>query len=284
MNHEAPDHAHSFGGVADSYARGRPSYPAEAATWLTGHGRHVVLDLGAGTGKLTRVLADAGHRVYATDPSVEMLAHLRRAAPEAHATVGTAEQIPVASRSIDVVVCAQAFHWFDHEAALPEIARVLRPGGCLALVWNQRDEGIPWVRKLGRLIGTEGQDEDLVKPLRETPYFGFVEERQFRIWQKLDRDTLMDLVRSRSYIAVMPEDERAALLTEVGSLYDDYGRGHDGMLLPYLTNCYRAVVRQQDPLAEPRRDEAAEDGEPTEESTRPPAPPEDPGTQLIDFR
>jgi SAM-dependent methyltransferase len=188
--------------------------------------------------------------------------------------VAGAEQIPVASRSVDVVVCAQSFHWFDHDRALPEIARVLRPGGRLALVWNHRDNAIPWVRKLERIIGEEGERAENVRPLMETPHFGWVEQEEFRFWQSLDADLLCDLVRSRSYIAVLGEEERAGVLARVRELYDDYGRGPDGMLLPYLTACYRATVVHREP-APPAEDEDPPTDDP---------PDDDGGSLLIDFR
>ena len=119
-----------------------------------------MVELGAGTGKLTADLVARDHLVLATDPDERMLHRLRRRIPDAFAAVGTAERIPVAHRSADVVVVAQAFHWFDHPVAVPEMARVLRPGGVLALVWNQRDESIPWVKRLGRLIGSQDQRDD----------------------------------------------------------------------------------------------------------------------------
>ena len=102
---------------------------------------------------------------------------------------------------------------------------------------------VPWVRRLGKLIGTEGQDHDLVAPVRESELFEDVEEGEFRIWQRLDRDGLLDLVRSRSAIATLDEAARLDVLAGVMAMYDEFGRGHDGMLLPYLTQCYRAVVR-----------------------------------------
>jgi SAM-dependent methyltransferase len=191
-----------------------------------------------------------------------------------------------------VVVCAQAFHWFDHAQALPEIARVLRPGGVLAVVWNERDESVPWVRRLGRLIGPENHDS--VGAVRESPLFEDLDQEDFRIWQKLDRDGLTDLVRSRSAVAVLDEPERLERLARAQELYDDYGRGHDGMLLPYLTRCYRAVVRHPpEPPARRPGDEAtalettgSEEREPAEpgDPPEPREPPEDPGTLLIDFR
>ena len=147
------DRARSFGSVAEAYDRGRPTYPAEAVAWLAGGEAKVVLELAAGTGKLTRELVDQGHAVFATEPDEAMLEVLRQRVPEVSAKVATAEEIPANDRSVDVVVVAQAFHWFDHQAALPEIARVLKPGGHVALVWNSRDERIPWVRRMGDLLG-----------------------------------------------------------------------------------------------------------------------------------
>jgi SAM-dependent methyltransferase len=272
------DHALSFAAVAEAYDRARPSYPTDAAAWLVGHQKSMVVELGAGTGKLTELLVAAGHDVVATDPLPEMLGHLRARVPGARTAVATAEQIPVASCSADVVVCAQAFHWFDHAVALPEIARVLRPGGVLALVWNSRDEGSPWVRKLGAIIGSADNRDDLTDPLAQSVHFGFVESQEFRFWQALRRDDLFDLVRSRSYVALLDPAEREQLLARVGALYDDYGRGPDGMQLPYITRCYRAVVRHQTPPPLPKVSDAA---------NRIPAqadPPDDPGTLLIDFR
>jgi SAM-dependent methyltransferase len=272
------DHALSFAAVSQAYDRARPSYPAEAAAWLVGHQKSTVVELGAGTGKLTRLLVDAGHDVIATDPLVEMLTHLRMSVPEARTAVATAEHIPVASFSADVVVCAQAFHWFDHDVALPEIARVLRPGGVLALVWNARDEGIPWVRKLGKIIGSADNRADLAEPAAASEHFGEVDGAEFRFWQTLRRDDLFDLVRSRSYVALLDDAEREQLLARVGALYDDYGRGPDGMQLPYITRCYRAVVRHPTPPPVPRV---------TDGIGRIPHPSDgtdDPGTLLIDFK
>ncbi|MCW2858104.1 MAG: class SAM-dependent methyltransferase [Marmoricola sp.] len=300
-------HARSFAGVAEAYDRARPSYPDESIGWLVPSEKSRVLELGAGTGKLTELLVSAGHDVIATDPLPEMLDHLRRRVPGVAAAVATAERIPLASRSVDVIVCAQAFHWFEHDVAMPEIARVLRPGGVLALVWNMRDEGIPWVRKLGAVIGSEDRP-DLAAPLEQCEYFGPVEYGEFRFWQTVRRPGLFDLVRSRSYIATLSEPEREDVLDRVGALYDDYGRGPDGMQLPYLTRCFRSVVTDAPPppvVIERVGDEALAliEGEPdeydpdaTQAIQRPdtaphavakpvvPPPPEDSGTLLIDFR
>ncbi|WP_166135712.1 class I SAM-dependent methyltransferase [Nocardioides ochotonae] len=237
--------ARSFGSVADSYDRGRPSYPEAAVSWLTGERPATVLELGAGTGLLTTRLVERGHDVLATDPDEEMLARLSARLPDVRTAVAAAEDLPVADRSVDVVACAQAFHWFDADQALPEIARVLRPGGRLALVWNQPDLTIPWVRRLSRLIGDQEQRDDLAQAVVMSPHFGFVEEAAFRHWQRLDRTSVVDLACSRSNIATLEEAEREAKLAEVVELYDDYGRrGVDGMQLPYTARCYRATVTE----------------------------------------
>ena len=233
----------SFARVADAYDRARPSYPREAARWLVGSDYAHVLELGAGTGKLTEQLEALGHRVIATDPLEPMLRHLVAHLPSTRTVAATAERIPLRSRSVDAVIGAQAFHWFDHARALPEIARVLRPGGHLGLVWNHRDFRVPWVKRLGALIGTQEQESDPTHALLASHLFGYVETSSYRFWQKLDRELLRDLVASRSNVASMGEMERERVLRKVDELYADYGRGPDGMLLPYVTHCYRAVVR-----------------------------------------
>jgi ubiquinone/menaquinone biosynthesis C-methylase UbiE len=278
-----PDRARSFGSVVDAYDRGRPSYPREAARWLVGDRPATVLELGAGTGKLTAELVALGHDVQATDPDEAMLAVLRRDLPEVRAGVGTAEEIPAPDRSVDVVVCAQAFHWFDHDRALPEIARVLRPGGRLSLVWNQRDERIPWVRRLGGLIGSQDQLREPAELIVRSALFGFVEDAAFRFWQTVDRESIQDLVLSRSNVAVLDEEARAAKLAEVLAFYDEYGRGMDGMQLPYEARCFRTKVLDQGG-AEPEPPPAAEDA-----PGLPADPPEvsdgtDTDMLLIDFR
>ena len=282
MSDGTREHALSFATVAEAYDRARPSYPAAAAAWLVGNHHATVVELGAGTGKLTELLVAAGHDVIATDPLPEMLSRLRERVPGARAAVATAEHIPVASFSADVVVCAQAFHWFDHASALPEIARVLRPGGVLALVWNSRDEGIPWVRKLGAIIGSADNRTDLAEPAEESEHFGPLDHEEFRFWQALRREELFDLVRSRSYVALLGEAERDALLGKVGDLYDDYGRGPDGMQLPYVTRCYRTVVRHA--MAPPTPHTVDPDcTQPVGRIPQQSDPPDDPGTLLIDL-
>lgn len=241
----APDDlARSFGAVAEAYDRGRPGYPPQAVAWLMGGEAKIVLELGAGTGKLTRELVDQGHAVFATEPDEAMLALLRERVPEVSAKVATAEEIPANDRSVDVVVVAQAFHWFDHERALPEIARVLRADGHVALVWNFFDQRIPWVRRLVNVVGEHSATSNSAsEALEGHELFEPVERTTFAFWQDVNRDTLVDIVASRSYVASLPEAEREAKLDAVRALYDEYGRGHDGMQLPYVTECFRAKVK-----------------------------------------
>jgi SAM-dependent methyltransferase len=233
--------ATSFGVVADAYERARPEYPADAARWLAGDMPADVVDLGAGTGKLTRSLVALGHRVTAVEPLAEMLEQLRLAVTGVTAVSGSAEAIPLPDASADVVVCAQAFHWFDHAAALPEIARVLRARGCIALVWNTRDQSVPWTAGLSATIGSETvESRDAAQPIAESGLFGPVESASFAFVQQIDRETLLDLVRSRSYCAIMDPEEREEVLSRVGALYDA-NAGTDGLDLPYVTECFRAV-------------------------------------------
>ncbi|WP_459981710.1 class I SAM-dependent methyltransferase [Nocardioides sp. AN3] len=236
-----------FGRVAESYDRGRPTYPREAVEWLVGSAPRSVLELGAGTGKLTRRLVELGHDVHATDPDEAMLEVLRRNLPDVRTSVGSAESIPAPDMSYDVVIAGQAFHWFDPEKALPEISRVLTPGGMVALAWNQRDESIPWVRKLGRLIERPIESMDPGEPLLDSGCFEGVEHARYGFWQTIDRASVVDLVLSRSNIAMLSDAEREAKRAEVLAFYDDYGRGMDGMQLPYTCLCYRAVVIPQVP-------------------------------------
>jgi ubiquinone/menaquinone biosynthesis C-methylase UbiE len=274
---DQPDPARSFGGVAAAYDRARPTYPREAAAWLVGERPVTVLELGAGTGKLTEVLVGLGHDVHATDPDERMLAVLRDRLPDVRTSVAAAEDIPAPDASYDVVVCAQSFHWFDHERALPEIARVLKPGGRLALVWNERDDRIPWVRKLGAIIGSRPEVRRGSELVVTSPLFGFVDEEVFRFWQVVDRASIQDLVLSRSNVAVLDEQGRAAKLAEVLAFYDDYGRGMDGMQLPYRASCFRATVVDRPKPAAPEPADGAEPEPPVTDGA-------DADVLLIDFR
>lgn len=147
--------ATSFGAAADAYERGRPGYPAEAVAWLLERaGAHPrVADIGAGTGKLTRVVAEHAGGVVAVDPDAAMLAALRRALPGVETLVGAAEDVNLPDESLDAVVLGQAWHWVDPVAGSAEVGRILKPGGTLGLVWNLRDTDVPWVARWARSCG-----------------------------------------------------------------------------------------------------------------------------------
>ena len=236
--------ASSFGAAAAAYERGRPPYPPAAVDWLLPAGASRVLDLGAGTGKLTRQLRDRGLDVIAVEPSAGMREELARAVPGVPVHAGSAEQIPLPDGSVDAVLVAQAWHWVDRSRAVPEVARVLVGGGRLGLVWNNRDERADWVTELGRIL--HDPDEDRLDRHADGvligPPFGPVERLDVEWTHRLSRDELIDMAASRSYVITMPQKQRAALLAAVAHLADTRIElaGPDGLVLPYVTDCYRA--------------------------------------------
>ncbi|GAA1514977.1 class I SAM-dependent methyltransferase [Nocardioides humi] len=291
-----------FGAVAESYDRGRPGYPREAVAWLTGEEPLTILELGAGTGKLTEHLVALGHDVHATDPDPRMLDRLGTRLPELRVSQTAAEEIPAADATYDLVVAADADAWFDPERALPEIARVLKRGGVFAVVRNVRDERIPWVRRLGNLIGHHATGGGVGEAIESSPYFGPADDMSFKQWQVIDRASVQDLARSLPDVATLDRTGQDSKVREVLSFYDDFGRGMDGMQLPWVTECFRAVVGIQpktirrEPAASgtPETGPAVEDetdaevGEDTVPVALAPAvePPadDDSGMLLIDFR
>jgi SAM-dependent methyltransferase len=232
----------SFGEEAAAYERGRPSYPPEAIDWLLPQGVRDVLDLGAGTGKLTTRLVERGLSVVAVDPIPEMLDLLSNSLPDTLALLGTAEEIPLPDDSVDAVLVAQAWHWFDPERAVAEVARVLRPGGRLGLVWNTRDERMGWVRDLGRIIGQEHDpfSEQVTLPA----LFTDVQRHQVEWTNYLTPQALIDLVASRSYCITSPTDVRTATLERVRDLLATHPAltNSTGLALPYVTVCIRATL------------------------------------------
>ena len=210
--------ARSFGSEAEAYAYGRPSYPIEAVRWLMPEQAHTVLDLGAGTGKLTQRLLELGLDVVAVEPLDEMRAMIP--AP-AQSMPGTAESIPLPDASVDAVVAGQAFHWFDSSRALPEIARVLRPGGTVGLLWNLDDDRIPWVARLCELTDSEARVSALTdtQPPYDaqsglaTPVHG-----RFDYEEDYDTDRLVAMIASRSQTILLSPPERERLLAAVREL------------------------------------------------------------------
>jgi SAM-dependent methyltransferase len=238
-----PD-SRSFELVAETYERARPSYPAEAVAWIAERldlraGR-TVLDLGAGTGKLTRALLETGARVVAVEPGDAMRAELERVAPGVEAYCGSAEQIPLADRSVDAVAVGQAFHWFRHGEAIPELHRVLRQGGGVALVWNSRDPDNPLQQEISELIAPfvpPGRPDaaEWSRPLGESQLFGPIEERCFPFVEELDADMLADRIASVSFVAAAPPEARRELDSRLRSVAERLG---GRIVFAYVTRAY----------------------------------------------
>ena len=234
-----------FGSSADAYERGRPSYPDDAIAYLAaelGLGPAArILDLAAGTGKLTRLLVEGGAEVVAVEPVAAMRAALERALPEVPVLEGTAESIPLAAGSVDAVTVAQAFHWFDADAAIVEIHRVLRPGGGLGLIWNVMGSDPTWLAALRELVhGIRGSVPAYgVSPWQEafraTPLFRPLTQRTFDLVHELDEDGLVDRIVSTSYVAALPDADRARLVDQVRALVRDVPRP---LRLPYRTDVF----------------------------------------------
>lgn len=209
----------AFSNAADAYAFGRPSYAADAVEWVLPPGARRVLDLAAGTGRLTERLLERGLDVIAVEPLAEMRAHVPAGAD---ARDGTAEAIPLEDASVDAVTVGQGFHWFDVPRAGAEIARVLRPGGVLGLMWNMIDDNVAWVDRLATLLDAEERfsflREDQPPPYSDLPGLTTPERRIFRHEEPYDADRLVAYVLSRSQTILLPEDERAALITAVRGL------------------------------------------------------------------
>jgi SAM-dependent methyltransferase len=234
----------AWGESAEVYERARPGYPPEAIDFLHELGLGPdsdVLDLAAGTGKLTRALIAAGARVTAVEPLFAMRQMLQQRLPEATVMEGTAERIPVQDESTDLVTVAQAFHWFDAPAAVQQIARVLRPGGGLAAIWNVRDASVEWMAMIGELIeearaGTpDHRSREWRKPF-DSPGSPFepIRLESFSHTQELSRAEAVDVFASRSYVAALPEHERGALLERVAEQVPRT----ETVAVPYITELY----------------------------------------------
>jgi SAM-dependent methyltransferase len=219
-----------FARAAEAYERGRPEYPPAAIRWLReqlelGPGR-TVLDVGAGTGKLTRALVGTEARLIALEPVAEMRAVLERQLPEVQVLPGRAEEIPLADGSVDAIVAGQAFHWFDGPRALVELHRVLRPGGRLGLIWNRRDGRQPLQQEIDRIIvphrgATPAYTSDAWREaFRDISLFAAVAQESVPFDQAVDRETFVDRVMSISFISALPDEERARVQAALEDLAD----------------------------------------------------------------
>lgn len=242
-----------FQRAAGEYERARPSYPATAVDYLCEilpiRSGARVLDLAAGTGKLTRLLLPTNADILAVEPVAAMRAGLQQAVPGVEVLPGTAEAIPLSDGSVDAVTVAQAFHWFDAKAALAEIARVLRPGGGLGLVWNVRDESVDWVRRFTEITirhsgGTPyRRDYTFDRWQREfasSRLFTTLAARRFRFDQDADVDLVVERAASISFVASMGPAERAACLAEVRAMIEQHPEleGRAAFPFPYETDVY----------------------------------------------
>lgn len=239
----------SFGAHADEYERARPAWPGEAAQWLVPEGAALVVEVGAGTGKLTRAVAALGVHVVAVEPDARMLAVLHEGGLEG--TEGTAESIPVADGEADAVIAGSSLHWFDFDRALTEFHRVLQPAGRFGFGWNHRDERHPAIAAMSEVIyssrpsrQTSGwKRRDWASEVARTGLFGEVEHMLFEHVHELPREALGDHLLSYAGLAALAEDERRREFAAVAEILDADPSLHDGdrLRLPFVVDAYRAV-------------------------------------------
>jgi SAM-dependent methyltransferase len=242
--------AQGFQAGTEAYERGRPDFPAETVEFLI-HSLNItkdshVLDLAAGTGKLTRRLVPTGAKLTAVEPVEGMRRKFSTLLPGVEILEGTAEAIPLADGQVDAVVVAQAFHWFNGPRALEEIHRVLKPGGRLGLVWNVRDESVDWIGQLSRIINAHEEDTpryktfEWKKAFENTPLFTPLENRSFRQIQIGDVEMVVDRAVSVSFIAALPEAARQKVVQEVKNLLSTHlqTRGREEFEISYGTEVY----------------------------------------------
>jgi SAM-dependent methyltransferase len=244
----------SFGAVAGLYHRVRPGYPESAVSWALaplGSGPLRVVDLGAGTGILSRAIAALGHQVLAVEPDARMRDFLENNQPsgsnQVEALCGSAEAMPLLDGSVDAVLAGQAYHWFDPRHAHSEIGRVLRSGGVFAAIWNDRDESQGWLAELSVILSgmagsAAGRSKSHSGPVDLGNNFGPVEPGIFSHSTTHTVESLLDLVRSRSYFLTAPPDRRNRILSTIRAMAEEHPDLDTGTTfeLPYLTRVYRA--------------------------------------------
>ncbi|GAA5196900.1 class I SAM-dependent methyltransferase [Rugosimonospora acidiphila] len=241
---EQSEQALSFGPAAERYDDNRPSYPPAAVTWALGTPARRVVDLGAGTGIMTRVLLALGHQVVPVEPDAGMRERLAEVTSDTEPVDGSAERIPLPDGSVDAVVAGQSYHWFDREPAHAEIARVLRPGGVFAPIWNIRDEAVPWVARLTKIVDDprdrRGHHEGVLENPDFGPEFGTVTSKGFRHEVPMTADRLVRLVATRSYYLIATPERQAAVDAQVRELAAELP---EIFPLPYVTMIYKATRR-----------------------------------------
>jgi SAM-dependent methyltransferase len=239
----------TFGAHAGEYERARPAWPEEVARWLVPQGAELVVELGAGTGKLTRAVAALGVRVVAVEPDPRMLTVLRESGLEG--VEGSAEEIPFEAGVADAVVAGSALHWFDLDAALPEIHRVLRPGGGFGFGWNHRDDRHPTIARMGEAVyapqmrtgGPRWRSRDWPAEVTAGGLFRDVEYAWFDHVHELPREALDDHLMSYSGVAALPDEERHQVLVQVAEILNSdpsLSNGAD-LRLPFFVAAYRAT-------------------------------------------
>ncbi len=248
--HHAAASGYSAG--ADTYVKGRPDYPPELLAWLRSaagvEAGSTVVDLGAGTGKFTKLLVASGAKVIAIEPVAEMLVRLKADLPGAEGLQGTATAMPLPDASADVVVCAQAFHWFATREALDDIVRVLRPGGRLALVWNLRDASVPWVARMDAIASArEGDVPRFYKGTWRQAFpharLGDLAASEFtHAHTGSPDDVIVKRVLSTSFISALAAEPRQQVEAELRTLIDSEPalRGQAVVSVPYRTFAYCA--------------------------------------------
>lgn len=239
---EALDRATSFGADVAAYELGRPDYADTHVAWLLEGVSGQVCDLAAGSGKLTRVLLRLGHDVVAVDPDEQMLARNTGV----RALVGRADDIPLPDASVAAVTVGQAWHWFDPASAGAEIARVLRPGGRLGLIWNTRDSTHPFVAALAEVMGPSPAELMVdAEAVRQVPGFGPFERRRWPRIRTMTREALVAMVTSRSYYLTASPERQAEVVADVRRLLATHPHtaGRAEFEYPLNTTCYRADAR-----------------------------------------
>lgn len=236
------DHSQSFGAQAERYDAYRPTYAPNAVRWALGRRPLRVVDLGAGTGILSRLLRALGHEVLAVEPDDRMRRRLAGASPGIEPLRGTAEAIPLPDGSVDAAVAGQAYHWFDPFRAHAEVARVLRPGGAFAAMWNDADLRVPWTVRFAEII----DGPDAVTTARPDvdfgPLFGPPATAEFRHDISMTPDGLVNLAMTRSPYLVGSAATRENLLAAVRRLTREFGLA-DTVPMPYVTRVHRARCR-----------------------------------------